>query len=188
MNLKERVSSFIQPLSVGVQEKASKTFAKLENISGLGSLERVVRALPYGISSKPAKSVWAYFLNLGGDLLSPVIVAELDKMRPEPSTDGEVIFYCRSGSSFPVILTLKTDGTLHLKSDKIVEVETPKVVVKSDAIELGKASLEKIVNGESFKTLYNAHKHTFLGSPTEPVMPDGLMKDEHLSSVVKGAK
>ena len=188
MNLREKVYSIIQPLSSGVQDGASGLYSALKAVSSLGTLSKVTRALPYGVSTRPAKNVWGYFQNLGGEILSPIIMAELDKLRPEPSAEGEVIFYCRDGAGFPVIITLKTDGNLSIKANTKVEVDCPEVSIKSDKIELGKASLEKIVNGESFKTLYNSHQHTFLGSPTEAVLPVGQMNNAHLSSVVKGAK
>jgi len=117
-----------------------------------------------------------------------------------PKAGAEGLAVCPQGNREHVILIKVDDRRFRLKAlaegevalytdegDKIHLKRGGKIVVYSDNIELGKANLEKIINGETFQTLYNNHTHLGnLGVPTgAPMTPMG---GAHLSAKVKAAK
>ena len=114
---------------------------------------------------------------------------------PHPGAEGVVLF--PNGNREHGLVIVIDDKRLRLKdlptggaaiySTSKDEIKTLIKVLPDGNIEIGKELLEKIVNGETFKTLYNAHKHTGnSGVPTGPPITE--MGDAHLSSKVKAAK
>jgi hypothetical protein len=75
------------------------------------------------------------------------------------------------------------DITLNVGSNNIKIEGTGKAELEFPDVELGDGTLEKIVNGEAFQTLYNAHQHTETGGTTSA--PTVAMGSGELSSKVK---
>jgi len=101
------------------------------------------------------------------------ISCENRKFRLKNLDEGEVALYTDEGDF------------IKLRRDNVIEISgSSKVVVKSDNIELGRDALERIVNGETFRTLYNDHTHQGnLGVPTgDPIIKMPLSA---LSTVTK---
>ena len=71
-------------------------------------------------------------------------------------------------------IVLNNDGTVIITTSKQATVKSPSVVIDAaNTIELGKGATEKLVLGDSFMALFNAHTHIGnLGAPTTPpVLP-----------------
>jgi hypothetical protein len=71
-------------------------------------------------------------------------------------------------------IVLNNDGTVVITTSKQATVKSPAVVIDAaNTIELGKGAIEKLVLGDSFMALFNAHTHIGnLGAPTTPpVLP-----------------
>jgi hypothetical protein len=71
-------------------------------------------------------------------------------------------------------IVLNNDGTIIITTSKQATVISPSVVIDAaNTIELGKGATEKLVLGDSFMALFNAHTHIGnLGAPTTPpVLP-----------------
>jgi hypothetical protein len=181
-DIRRLVLQTVQPLSSGLIEVADSFTAKLKDLSAFGSGDQFRLSYPYGMVGKPIQGVIAYLLNLQGKALAPIIIAHLDKKRPVPSAAGEVIFYCLNadGSEVPCKITLGVDGVLKIQT-------TSKVQVLCDDVEIGNGTLEKVLNGETFQTFFNAHVHEGnLGTPTSPPMT--ASGGTHLSTKVKAGK
>jgi hypothetical protein len=180
-DIKRIVLQAVQPMASGVIDTVANFTAKLTDVSGFGSGDQFKTSFPYGMVSKPIKGVKAYFLNLGGSILAPIIISHLDNKRPVPSTAGEVILYCLSadGSAVPVKLTLGVNGVLKIET-------TSKVQVLADSVEIGNGALEKILNGETFQARFNGHQHVVLGATSSPPVSQSPAGD--LSGKVKAAK
>ncbi len=117
-----------------------------------------------------------------------------------PHDGAEGIVICPQGNSDHMILIKVDDRRFRLKAlakgevalytdegDKIYLKRGGKIIIDSDNVEIGRGALEKIVNGETFATLYNGHQHLGnLGVPTGTPMV--AMGSAHLSNKVKGAK
>jgi|GEM_PF-4537195 len=183
--LKKIVFGFFQPMYLGALTYKEGFLFHVKGIGGFG--QKVAPLLfPFGVVSNPHDGVTGYCDSVGGDARSPVVTNQLDRKRPQPSEKGEVIFYSFNGDSHKVLIYLKPNGSLKVIAETDVEIISPSVTIKSPKIELGEDSLEKIVNGETFQTLFNSHKHTGnLGVPTSPPMATDQMKAEHLSQTVK---
>lgn len=175
---KRIVAEFVQPLYRGSVEYTSKIKSRLYGVIPFGNFPDAQNASPYGISSWPVKGIFGFFQNLGGDTGAPIIMNHLDQKRPDPSSEGEVIFYCRKpDGTFPIQIFLQPTGLLKL-------VVSSKVQVVCDNIELGDGTLEKVLNGETFQAWFNQHKHLGnMGVPTG--VPMDISPPEHLSTVVK---
>jgi hypothetical protein len=71
-------------------------------------------------------------------------------------------------------IILNNDGTVIITTSKQATVKSPSVIIDAaNTIELGKGATEKLVLGDSFMALFNAHTHIGnLGAPTTPpVLP-----------------
>lgn len=184
-DIQRAVMRIVQPLGFGDFDLFNGLKARLASVIPFGSGDLYTPTSPFGFISAPVKGVVAYFLNLHGQALAPIILGHLDKNRPMPSAPGEVIVYCTSadGTVVPVTLTLKNDGTLVIVANTKIQVQAP-------AIELGAATLEKVINGETFMQLFNSHVHTGnLGAPTSPpIAASQMVTATHLSAVVKASK
>lgn len=125
--IRSAVLSVVQPLYRGAFDGVSKLSAKLKELAPFGSVDQAQHASPYGFISKPKKGVFAYFLNLLGNSQAPVIVAHLDRDRPDPANEGESIQY--------------SSGKYH-------------VYCKNDRIYVGKNGVyEEVVAGETTRQL-----------------------------------
>lgn len=84
-----------------------------------------------------------------------------------------------------VALSTDEGDTVKLgRGNKIEIISSNKVTVNSPSIELGTESLEKVLKGETFQTLFNNHTHTGnLGVVTSPPLEPSSPAD--LSTVVK---
>lgn len=127
---KQNLYTFIQPLNVGMMLWKDGIYSSIEGGSILDKLPKAIRTSPYGLVAKAPETVWGYYKNLMGSLLSPVIVAQLDKLRPLPTEEGEVILYARDGSSFTVKLNLKPkSGALNVESSESIEAITKELTI-----------------------------------------------------------
>jgi hypothetical protein len=133
----------------------------------------------YGFASRPRKDAKGVVLALKN---GSFLIATSDPSRTVEIDDGEVCVH----ASPNVKILLRTDDT--------IEITAEKVKVKSEKIELGNGTLEKMIKGETFMGLYNEHYHTSgdPGKPTSTIIttpnPDLLMTEvEHLSQEVKNA-
>jgi len=118
-----------------------------------------------GFVSTPIEGAEALAVFPGGNREHGIIVAVTDRRsRPKDIPAGGAAIYSYDKDSVKQIIKVLPNGQ----------------------IELGKGVLEKIVNGEAFQTLFNAHTHIGnLGVPTAaPAIP---MAAAHLSSKVKAA-
>lgn len=139
--------------------------------------DNVERFQQYGFTSNPLAGAECVVLFQGGNREHGLVVSVDDRrFRLKNLQSGEVALYTDEGDM------------IHFKRGREIRVvANTKIVVESDKIELGKASLEKIVNGEAFQELFNSHKHLGnLGVPTG--VPIEQMEDDlHLSDVVSAA-
>lgn len=185
---KEMLYSFVQPMKVGMMLWRDEIFSTMKGVSGLGDDEKLTRSSPYGIVSKEPEGIWGYAQNLMGDLLAPVIIAQLDKLRPTPVEKGELVLYARSGKAITVKISLKPESEeVLIEADSEIKLVSPKTEIFSGEVNIGDGALEKIVNGETFQSLFNDHKHVGnMGVETgPPIVPMGA---DCLSGIVKGAK
>lgn len=181
-DIQRAILRVIQPLYSGTMQSISGLKATISDVVPFGTSAQSQQAFPFGFVSAPFKGVGAYVLNLYGKALAPVILAHLDKLRPIPSAPGEVIVYCTAadGSSIPIKLALGNDGTL------VITANT-KVQVLCDDVEIGTGTLEKLLDGETFQSFFNAHVHLGnAGVPTGP--PTVASGSPHLSTQVKASK
>ncbi len=119
-----------------------------------------------GFTSTPIEGAEAVAVFPGGNRDHGIVLAISDRRsRPKNIPEGGAAIYSFDDSEFKQIIKVNPDGT----------------------IELGKESLESIVNGETFQTLFNAHTHTgnLLVPTGPPIVP---MDNSHLSSKVKAQK
>lgn len=196
----------IQPLSSGIVESVSGIKARLSSLVQFGDADNFTVGSAFGLIGTPAKGVIAYFMNLAGSPLKPIIVSYLDRVRPVPSGPGEVIVYCTdaSGATVPITIKLGTDGALTITALTKFVVNAPKTQVNSDEVdvtattvkvtastvqvdsgdvELGNGSLEKVLKGETFQAAFNAHTHHV--GPAQSGPPDTPSTALHLSTTVK---
>jgi len=134
------------------------------------------RLQEYGFTSRPLSGAEAVVLFPNGSReLGLVIAIDDRRYRLQPLEEGEVALYTDEGDK----VHMKRGGTIEIVAASMVKVDSP-------AIELGSGTLEKLVNGEAFQTLFNNHVHTGnLGAPTSP--PMNPMTPSHLSQTVKAA-
>lgn len=147
-----------------------------------------IRTSPFGFIAKPTPNTFAYFNNLNGDYLAPIIIGWQHQKRPEPTDIGGSVVYSTDdkGLAVKAFLELFKDGKINFKSldkgsiemlpDGTITFDTTDgslIQLKPDGkILLGSpGSAEPLVLGTAFTTLYNAHTHVGnLGAPTGPPM------------------
>ena len=131
--------------------------------------DNVERFQQYGLTSNPQPGAECIAIFQGGNREAGIIISIDDRrFRLKNLADGEVALYTDEGDK------------LHFKRNSTI-------IIESDNVEIGRGTLEKIVNGETFKTFFNNHIHNGnLGVPTGP--PITAMSDTQLSGVVKAAK
>jgi phage baseplate assembly protein V len=128
--------------------------------------DEVERFQNYGFTSNPLPGSECIVAFPGGNRDHGIVVGIGDRQfRLKNLESGEVALYTDEGDK------------IHFKRGNKIEIH-------GDSIELGKDTLERIVNGETFRALYNGHSHLGnLGIPTgSPVVAMPLTA---LSSVVK---
>jgi hypothetical protein len=82
---------------------------------------------------------------------------------------------------------IEAAGDVKVTSTGMATVQATKAVVDAKEIELGKDSLEKALNGETFQKLFNSHTHLGnLGAPTSP--PTAPSTTAELSGTLKVSK
>jgi len=141
---------------------AKATFLKGETRE---DLERVQN---YGMTSNPPDGSEVVGLFVGGNREHGFIIGcDNRTFRLKALAKGEVALYTDEGDK------------IHFKRGGLIQIF-------SDNVEIGKTALEKILNGETFQTRYNAHTQIGnLGVPTGvPIIPS---PPGDLSGVVKGA-
>lgn len=145
----------------------------------------VERFQNYGFTSVPLEGAEACAVFVGGDRDHGIIIAVDDRRyRLKGLAAGEVALYTDEGDK----LVFKRGGKLEITTSAECKVISPKTIIDSAAVEIGSGTLEKIINGETFQTLFNSHTHVS-GSPGNPTAPPTQpMGVTHLSLVVKGAK
>lgn len=137
----------------------------------------VERFQNYGFTSSPKPGAEAVVIFQGGNREHGLIIAVDDRrFRLKALAEGEVAIYTDEGDK------------IHFKRGGVIQiVASSKVEVNADLVELGNGTLEKILNGETFQTRFNDHKHIGNAgvSTGKPITPSPA---SDLSNVVKGAK
>lgn len=162
--LRNRVYTMItRAIIESVKDTDGMQIVKLNLLAGETRAD-VERFQNFGFSSNPPADAECVAVAVGGnrDHLI-VIVADDRKTRVKNLANGESVVYT-------------DDGTIiHLKKGGIVQViAATKVDIDAPLTEIGTGTLEKILNGEAFQTLFNAHVHPVvgIGVPTgTPVIP-----------------
>jgi phage baseplate assembly protein V len=131
----------------------------------------------YGFTSVPKTGAEAVIVCPQGNRDHMIAVKVGDRtVRLKGLQEGEVAVYTDEGDK----IHFKRGGTVQV-------VAATKVDIDSTLVEIGLGTLEKILNGETFRAFFNAHTHLGnLGVPTG--VPTTLSPASHLSNVVKGAK
>ena len=169
-NIKVRIAQLIRFPIVKFISKEGKV--KVDK--GVNIVNEVDRKEPYGFTTKPLSGSQATILSPNGDMFDGAVICISDKRYKVELQDGEVAIYNNKYSR------------IHLKQDGSIVVKAAKVVMESDKIELGTGTLEQIVNGKTFKTLFESHTHIGnLGAPTGPIVQPTL---GILSETVKASK
>ena len=177
MPLRNRVYSMIVRSvveSVNDSKKMQLLKAELYKDDVRSDIERFQN---YGFTSVPKAGAEAITIAVGGNTDHLVtIVVDDRRFRLKSLAEGEVAIYTDEGDK------------IHFKRNGIIQiVANSKVDVDADVVELGNGTLEKILNGETFQTRFNDHKHIGnAGVPTGPPITPSPTSD--LSNVVKAAK
>ena len=169
------VLEVVQPLARGRFILKAAKFSRLDDIPQFeDDWDQFLDATPFGLAVNPSDKVLAYYLNLGGSGLAPIIIGHQDLRRPLPAKGGSILYSTdAAGDTLQALVFVKPDGTVDLESI----IGGLKIVVAPDGtIRLGSAgSSEPLVLGTAFTTLFNAHNHIGnLGIPTGiPLTPMG---------------
>ena len=149
---------------------------KLKLLAG-ENRDNIERFQNYGFTSYPKADSEAVVIFPGGNREAGFVISIDDRnFRLKSLAEGEVALYTDEGDK----IHFKRGGTIEVVSATKLDVNTP-------LVELGNGTLEKILNGETFQTFFNAHTHTGnLGATTSP--PNTPSDVTHLSTKVKGAK
>lgn len=205
--LRNRVYSMITRAVLETVNDASDM--QLVKISLLADETRdsIERFQNYGFTSVPPPNSEAIALSVGGNRDHMVVIAVDNRIfRLKGLLNGEVAMYTDEGD----FIKIKKGGIIEVKSstkvivnsllvDIVADVDikataptvtitsTVKTIVDSPLVELGDGTLEKIINGETFQTLFNTHTHPdpISGSSGPPTQLMGVI---HLSNTVKGSK
>ena len=126
-----------------------------------GDKDKVQRLQPYGLTSHPLKDAQVFLAFLNGNRDHGVALNVGDsRYRVKPLPEGGVCLYDYDGN---MVKLTKDDGIL-------VDAPNQKVVVHAGGdIEIGNASLKKLVN-EEFADIFNNHTHNY----TTPLHPSAV--------------
>ena len=197
--LRQFILSVVKPLRSGktVDTDASNTNAGLDNLIRSGYAPKFRIASAFGMIAKLPASITAFYNSLEASGHENILIAQFHHDRPTVNNIGEVVFYSSdsSGGQIKTTITLTNDGKLVINCPSELQIictnaninASTKAVVSSPLVEIGSGALEKILNGETFQTLFNTHTHSGnLGYPTSP--PNTLSTAAELSQKVKAAK
>lgn len=177
-SFRRRLFGFIQPLAVGIFSLSNKITATLTNLVPVGTSDRFQHASQYGTNNSPPKGVRAYYLNLFGNNQAPVIIAHLDESRPDVPDVGGYLLYCTpDGTTFPVKVYLKPDGTLSMTATTIqlgAGASNP-IPLGNELVTLLQNILTQLSN---LTEAYATHAHTFGGPPPLDVVTPASIKTE----------
>lgn len=154
--------------SKGIQEIKVQLFA--------GEVREMERFQNYGFTSVPLPNAEGACVFVSGNREHGICLAIDDRRyRIKNLGNGQVAIYDASGSQ------------ILLKNNNEIEVTaTSKVKINSDSIELGEDALQKILKGETFQALYNAHTH--LGNLGVNTGPPVVQSDATQLSTIVSAK
>lgn len=173
-DLKQLITNMVAPLRNRVYTMITRAVIEsVKNDSGMQTIKAALLAgeirdsmehfKEAGFTSTPIAGAEAVAVFPGGNRDHGIIIVVNDRRsRPTDIPEGGAAIYSYDATELKQIVKVLPDGT----------------------IELGKGTLESIVNGETFKTLFNAHTHIGnLLAPTGP--PVVSMSSAQLSSKVK---
>ena len=178
--IKNMVESMIKPLRNRVYNIVSR--AVLEAVNDSGNMQLIKISVlanenrgdieyfqDYGFTSVPKAGAEAIILCPQGNREHMVAIKVGDRtFRLKGLAEGEVAMFTDEGDK------------IHFKRGNIIDIDC-------NTLELGRGTLEKILNGETFQTFFNTHVHRGnLGVETGP--PTIISGAAELSTVVKGAK
>ncbi|MBN1130395.1 MAG: phage baseplate assembly protein [Chitinispirillaceae bacterium] len=131
----------------------------------------------YGFTSNPPAGAIQIIVK-NGNLIYCIAEEAPDKRPDLDALDAAAAHY----SDATHYILIKKDGTVHINTDK-------PVIVESDDVRIGREtlteSLERVIKGETFLTLFNTHTHVGnLGAPSSPVVAP-MLAPVHLSTKVK---
>ena len=152
----------------------------LQSLQAAGLSEELLadieRFQDYGFTSVPLPGSEALLVFPSGNR-EHAIAARVDdrKFRPTGLNPGETCIYDFAGNM------------VILKAGEIEVKHAVKVNINAPVVDVGSGTLEKILNGETFQTFFNAHTHvdSMGGQTTPPVIPSNVF---HLSLTVKATK
>ena len=149
--VKRRLNNIVSRAVVGLVDDNKKMQEIQVAVLAAEIQDEVERMQDYGFSSVPLPGAEALMVYVGGIRDHGVAVKVDDRnFRPTGGTPGSSCIYDSLGNKFA------------LENDGVGKVVAP-------LVELGSGSTkEKILNGESFQTLYNAHTHTVFGVVSSP--------------------
>jgi len=180
-------------------------------------IDEVPHYQEYGLASKPLAGCDAVTIFMGANRENGIVIATNDKNRPSDLEDGDVCLYTAQGAK---ILIKNADGKINITTDSEInincdtakitaitkaevtaptinaiaettaKIESPLVNVVSDEVNLGSGTVEKLLKGETFQTLFNAHTHLYAPGPGGPVPtapPTAPSTPTELTENVKGS-
>jgi len=148
------------------------------------TLDEVERFQNYGFTSNPLSGAEGVTVFVSGDRSHGIVIAMDDRRyRLKGLEDGEVALYTDEGDK----IHFKRGNKIDIETKELTINAQTKTIVNAPAVELSSGVLEKILNGESFQTVFNNHVHVGnLGVPTAPPLVPSTPAD--LSTKVKAAK
>lgn len=180
--LMRAVYEFLQPMRRGKIVSVNGLRADLNGLVGFGGNDGFIRTSPFGFIATPTPNTFAYYNNLDGDSLSPIILGYQHQKRPNPSGVGGSILYSTdaSGDEVRAFIEAFNTGQIDFKS---VDGSLIRMLPNGDIFLGSGTSNEPLILGNAFATIYNVHTHTGnLGGPTGP--PLVPMSAAHVSAKV----
>ena len=197
--VRRAVANIIQPTRRGKFQSIEGLRATLGDLIGFaGSHDGFMATSPFGFVGSPTRNTFAYFNNLNGDVLAPIITGWQHQKRPDVSGIGGSIVYSTDilGETVRSFVELFNSGKIVLDAFQMGKIEmlptgsiTMETAIGSliQLTPLGKillgssSSSEALILGNAFMTLYNVHAHAGnAGAPTgPPLVPMSIL---HISS------
>lgn len=187
MNIVSVINKVIAPLKRSINLMIGRAVVTLINDNtGIQSLQAaglsgelladIERFQDYGFTSVPIPGSEALLVFPSGNR-DHAIAAKVDdrKFRPTGLNPGETCIYDFAGNM------------VIIKAGEIEVKHAVKVNISSPMVDVGSGTLEKILNGETFQSFFNAHTHvdSLGGKTTPPIIPSNVF---HLSATVKATK
>jgi len=140
--LKRRVSLMVGRAVLSAAVDDSTQFQTIQaDVLADETLDGLERIQNYGFTGVPFEDAEAVIVFPQGNRDHGLVICVDDRrFRLKALKNGEVAMYTDEGDK------------IHLKRGGIIHVD-------SSNIELGKGSIEKIIKGETFQTLFNSHVH-----------------------------